>query len=351
MKKKVIIGVILGVLLIAIGIPFILYNHNLKSVGTNEEKVFIIENGTSTIKVINNLKENNLIRDVFSAKVYAYLTKPSIKAGKYSLNTNMSVKEIFDNLDSGNVINENIKITFKEAKRIPNYVSLIAENYPYTETEIYNTLKDTTYLNELIDKYWFITDDILDKDIYYPLEGFLYPDTYEFAKDATIKDIVNKMIDEFSNKIEPFKEQIENDNRTFYNILKMASLVENEATTYEDRKEVAGIFYNRIKYGMTLGSDVTTYYAARKEFTQELSEDELNDCNKYNTRSTCLLGLPISPISSVSIASIDAVINYNDTDNYFFVADKNKKLYFSKNNGEHQRIISTLKSEDLWYNY
>ena len=193
MKKKVIIGVILGVLLIAIGIPFILYNHNLKSVGTNEEKVFIIENGTSTIKVINNLKENNLIRDVFSAKVYAYLTKPSIKAGKYSLNTNMSVKEIFDNLDSGNVINENIKITFKEAKRIPNYVSLIAENYPYTETEIYNTLKDTTYLNELIDKYWFITDDILDKDIYYPLEGFLYPDTYEFAKDATIKDIVNKM--------------------------------------------------------------------------------------------------------------------------------------------------------------
>ena len=351
MKKRVIIGVILFVVLIVIFLPFLFFKHNLSSVGNNVEKVFVIESGTSTIKVINDLKDNNLIRDVFAARLYVYLTKPSIKAGKYSLNGNMSCKDIFNVLDRGNVINENIRITFKEGKRIPNYVNLIAENFDYSEEDIYNTMNDSTYLNELIDKYWFITDDILNKDIYYALEGFLYPDTYEFDKYASIKDILNKMIDELANKLEPFKETIENDNRTFYNILKMASLVENEATTYEDRKEVAGIFYNRIKYGMTLGSDVTTYYAARKEFTQELSEDELNDCNKYNTRSTCLLGLPVSPISSVSITSIDAVINYNDTDNYFFVADKNKKLYFSKNNSEHQRTISTLKSEDLWYNY
>ena len=131
----------------------------------------------------------------------------------------------------------------------------------------------------------------------------------------------------------------------------MASIVELEGTNTENRSEIVGIFNNRLSIGMSLGSDVTTYYAAKKEFSEELSEDDLNACNAYNTRSSCLLKLPVSPIASTSITSIDAVINYNVTDNYFFVADKNKKLYFSKTNGEHENVIATLKSQDLWYNY
>lgn len=350
MKKKVLIGIIITIFILIL-LPFLFYHYNLKSIGKDEEVVFEIDNGTSTIKVINNLKENDLIRDIFSARAYVFLHKPSIKAGKYNLNKNMSVNDIFNILNDGKVINENISITFKEGKRIPNYVKLISENFDYTEQEIYNVMNDSAYLNELIDKHWFITTEILNRYIYYPLEGYLYPDTYEFDKNASIQDILNKMINELSSKLEPFKDSITNDERSFHEILTLASMVEVEASSYEDRKEVAGIFYNRLKDGWSLGSDVTTYYAAKKEFTDELSEAELNDCNAYNTRSTCLRGLPVSPISSASITTIDAVINYNNTDNYFFVADKNKKLYFSKSNFEHQRVIATLKSQDLWYNY
>ena len=350
MKKKI-IGVILIVVLLIILIPFLFYTHNLKSIGINEEVVFEITSGTSSNKVIENLKNNNLIRDEFCAKVYLYFTKPVIKAGKYSLNKNMSVKEIFKTLNDGKVINENIIITFKEGKRIPNYVTKISENFEYSENDINNVISNKEFLNKLIDKYWFITDEILNTKIYYPLEGYLYPDTYEFDKDAKIEDIIIKMIDEMNTKLEPFKEMIENDNRSFHEIVTLASIVEVEASTLEDRKEVAGIFYNRLDGGWSLGSDVTTYYAAKKEFTQELSEQELNDCNAYNTRSACYIGLPASPISSVSITSIEAVLNFNETDNYFFVADKNKKIYYSKTNREHEKLIATLKSQDLWYNY
>lgn len=350
MKKRIIIGGII-VLFFLMLLPFLFYKYNLNSIGKDEEVIFEISSGTSTIKVIEQLKENELIRDIFSARLYAYLHKPSIQAGKYRLNKNMNVSDIIEIFNSGNVINENIIVTFKEGKRIPNYVSKISESFNYTEKEIYDVINDKSYLEELINNYWFITDDILNKDIYYALEGYLYPDTYEFSKDATIKDILSKMLNEMENKLEPFKEKIIADDRTFHEILTLASIVEVEASSYEDRKEVAGIFYNRIRDGWTLGSDVTTYYAAKKEFTDELSEMELIDCNAYNTRSTCLRGLPVSPIASTSITSIDAVLNYNNTDNYFFVADKNKKVYFSKTNSEHQRVIATLKSQDLWYNY
>lgn len=351
MKRRKIIGVILGIILLIMALPFIFYTHNLKAVGKNEDVIFIIDSGTSTVKVIENLKNNDLIRDIFATKMYVFLNKPLIQAGKYQLNKKMSVKEIFNILNSGKVINENIIITFKEGKRLTNYVDLICDNFNFDEKDVYNTLSDKTFLNELINEYWFITSDILDTGIYYTLEGYLYPDTYEFDKDATIKDIIIKMLNEMSNKLEPYKEKIENDDRSFHEILTMASIIELEATNNEDRKEVAGIFYNRIDGQMSLGSDVTTYYATRKDFNQELSENELLDCNNYNTRSTCLKGLPISPIASVNIESIDAAINYNNTDNYYFVADKNKKIYFSRTNDEHNKTIATLKSSDLWYNY
>ena len=284
MKKKV-IGVILGVLLIIVLLPFIFYTHNLRSIGKNEEVIFNIDSGTSTVKVINNLKENNLIRDVFSTKMYVFLNKPKIQAGKYSLNRKMSVKEIFKILNDGKVVNENTIITFKEGKRFINYIDLICDNYDFNKKEVLSMLSNKEFLDELINDYWFITDDILESGIYYPLEGYLYPDTYEFDKDATIKDIVIKMLDETSSKLEPYKNKIINDNRSFHEILTMASIIELEASNYEDRKEVAGIFYNRINGHMTLGSDVTTYYAARKDFKDELSEAELLDCNKYNTTS------------------------------------------------------------------
>ena len=102
---------------------------------------------------------------------------------------------------------------------------------------------------------------------------------------------------------------------------------------------------------MKLGSDVTTYYAVNKDFSAYLTKSDLNSCNGYNTRGDCVKGLPVGPICNMSLSSIAASIEPNKNDYYYFVADKNKKTYFSKNYSEHEETIATLKSEGKWYEY
>ena len=85
--------------------------------------------------------------------------------------------------------------------------------------------------------------------------------------------------------------------------------------------------------------------------SRDLSYNDLNSCNGYNTRGTCVKGLPVGPICSPGLSSISAVIEPDNHDYYYFVADKNKKTYFSKNGVEHEKTVSNLKSEGLWYTY
>ena len=131
----------------------------------------------------------------------------------------------------------------------------------------------------------------------------------------------------------------------------MASIVELEGVNSADRVNVAGVFYNRLNSGMSLGSDVTTYYAVKKDFSTDLTVSELNSCNGYNTRGTCVKGLPVGPICNAGLSSISAAIEPEENDYYYFVADKNKKTYFSKDGVEHAETVARLKSEGLWFTY
>lgn len=110
---------------------------------------------------------------------------------------------------------------------------------------------------------------------------------------------------------------------------------------------------NRLKAGMALGSDVTTYYAFKIELGErDLYKKEINSSNPYNTRSAANAGkLPVGPICNPSLNSIIASIEYTPNDYYYFVADKNNKIYFSKNSTEHNNIINKLKKDNLWYEY
>ena len=136
-------------------------------------------------------------------------------------------------------------------------------------------------------------------------------------------------------------------------MITLASIIELEAGNSNDRSGVAGVFYNRLKSGWSLGSDVTTYYAIKVEVGErDLTTKELNTYNPYNTRGPNMEGkLPIAPIASVGRDSIEAAIEPNNTDYLFFVADKTGKLYFTKTNDEHNRIIKELKTEGLWFEY
>ena len=155
------------------------------------------------------------------------------------------------------------------------------------------------------------------------------------------------------NVLNNYRDEIENSNYSVHEILTMASIVELEGAASNDRAGVAGVFYNRLKIGESLGSDVTTYYAVKKDFSSDLTNSDLYNCNNgYNTRGNCNRGkLPVGPICSASVDSILATIKPSKHDYLFFVADKNKKTYFTKTNAEHEAKVSELKANGLWNEY
>ena len=161
------------------------------------------------------------------------------------------------------------------------------------------------------------------------------------------------MLDKMEEVLDPFKEEIENSNYTVHELLTLASVVETEGMNDNDRKDVASVFYNRLKNNISLGSDVTTYYSVKANMgDRDLYLSEINAKNPYNTRGPGMEGkLPVGPICSIGKASIEAAIEPNTTDYLFFVADKNGKLYFTKTNAEHEQIIEKLQSEGMWYEY
>lgn len=359
MKKKlaILISIILGIIALFILSCCIFYNLNLKAVSKSSSEVeFMVESGSTYYDVISNLKDQGLIRNELCFKLYIKFNKVNgLEAGTYLLNKNMSVKKIVETFSKGNKYNPNaVVITFKEGKHMRNIASTISKYTNNTEDEVYNLLKDKEYLESLINEYWFISEEILNNNIYYSLEGYLYPNTYEFnSKDVSIKEIFKVMLDEMDKKISVYKTDILSNNYTVHEILTLSSIIELEGANSDDRAGIAGVFYNRLNSNQPLGSDVTTYYAEKIELSdRDLYESELKAANDYNTRSSHLAGkLPIGPICNPSIESIKATIYPETNDYYYFVADINGKTYFSKNYNEHLSIRDDLIEAGLWYMY
>lgn len=261
----------------------------------------------------------------------------------------MSLKEIVDELGNGSNYNPNLVVlTFKEGERLTDYAEVIAKGTNHTYEDVINKLNDRTYLNELINDYWFLTNDILDSDIYYPLEGYLSPNTYHFKdKDVEIEEVVKKLLDQEEKELDKYKNEL--NGKSIHDIITMASVVELEGTNSENKKMITGIFYNRLGSGFNMGSDVTTYYALQRPMTTDLTSQQFATVNPYNTRSTTMIGkLPVGPICNPSDESIEATIHYTDNDYLFFVADKNGKIYYSRNNAEHEKIIKQIKDAGNW---
>lgn len=350
----------MAIALLVIGVTIVLslgiyYKINMAGPSSdNTLKIINIEEGTIE-DIANNLKENNLIKNVTIFKVYIKLTgKSNLKAGTYELSENMGVEKIVDILEEGTKYNPNeISITFKEGINLRKVAALISENTNNSYDSVLETVNDEEFINGLIDKYWFLTDDIKNKSIYYSLEGYLFPDTYRFNnREVTTEEIFTKMLDEMENKLSKYKESIEDSELSIHEIITLSSIVELEGAKVSDRKGVAGVFYNRLNSSSypTLGSDATTYYASKiDDWSYSLTYKELNDCkNKYNTRCDSNTGLPVGPICNPSIESIEATINPEKHNYYYFVADCKGEVYLTKNSTEHNNIINKLKKEDNW---
>ena len=346
-KAKVLLLVILALFLIGIGVSWMVMTGPVNSNDKNDIEV-VIKNGSSSSSIGKLLKENGLIKSELMFKIYLRLNNiNSLKASTYKLNKSMDLVSIIKVLEKGNSYNpDEVRITFKEGLRITDYCKEIEKNTNNKYDDCISVFKDLEYAKSLISKYWFLTDSILDSSIYYPLEGYLAPDTYHFKnKDVSVDDIITTMLDEEEKKLEKYKDSLSS-NIHYY--MTMASIVELEGTNSENRKMIVGIFENRLNSGMNLGSDVTTYYGLQAAMTSDLTDEQFNTSNPYNTREGMFGKMPVGPICNPSLSSIEASINPTKSDYLYFVADKNGNIYYTKTYEEHKKKVQEIKDKGDW---
>ena len=351
MKKTRILALILGFIGIILIATFIYYQYNISPVDSSSKANIevVIPDGMSTSNIAKTLYDKDLIKDEFFFKVYLKLNSVgSLKASTYLLTKSMSLDEIVDMLVKGNNSEGSIRLTFREGQTINDYAKLIDENTNISFEDFINTTKDVNLLSTLINDYWFLTEDILNEEIYNPLEGYLFPDTYEFSKDKlTSEDIIRTLLNEEEKKLAQYKEELEKNN--IHNIITLASIAELEGVKSEDRRNIISVFNNRLDKGMNLGSDVTTYYAFNEKMDSDLTSEMFNTYNPYNTRSSEMAGrLPVGPICNPSIDSIEAALNPTDSNYLYFVADKNRNVYFTTSAIEHEEKVQELKENGDW---
>lgn len=350
-KKFKIILVLVAILLIGIATLLGTYCYFKSPVSNDKKEVsIVIENGSTISDIATLLKKEGLIKNENFFKLYVKLKKVSnVYAAKYYFSPSMNLDEIINTLNEGGYNENEISITFKEGINMRGIAKLIKENTSNSEDDVYKKLKDEKYLNSAIEKYWFLTDDIKNSKIYYSLEGYLFPDTYRFnSKDVTVEEIFNKMLDQMEKELNKYKKQIENSKYSVHELITLASITQSEGYNEDDFKNIASVFYNRLKTGMALGSCVTSYYGVKKDMTDELLQKDIDASNPYNTRGNNPVKMPIGPISMPGAKALDATLDPIETSYYFFVSDKNNKLYFTKTLNEHERMITKLQNEGLW---
>lgn len=330
-----------------------IYNYKISPVSKNSTEVeVVIKTGLSIKQIGKLLEEKKLVHDANFFYLYAKLFEvKGIKAGSYKLSPNMGVKKIIKVLEKGSSYNpDSVSLVFKEGINMRGVAKVIATNTNITEEEVLAKSQDMTYLDKLIKEYWFLTEVVKQKGIYYPLEGYLFPDTYQFSRESVkVEDIFAKMLHQMDIVLTPYKSLVETSNKSIHDYLTMASIVELEGVGNNTRSKIAGVFYNRLGKKMNLGSDVTTYYALKVDMAdRDLTSAEFNTHNPYNTRVGLEGKLPIGPISLPSKESIKASFEPDKNNYLYFVADKNKNVFFTKTYAEHKMKVDEIKAKGDW---
>ena len=316
------------------------YTLGLRAVepGSTEEVIVEIPNGSGASMIVEILDDAGLIRNKTCAKINTKLAKyDSLQANTYILNKGMSFTRIMNIINTGDfeyLSKESVEV--KDGARLHQVADALAEQIPYSAEEIMAKWNDKDYVKQLVDQYWFLTDDILGKDVMFPLEGYLYADTYFITEGHDSIEAVTEMcLDRMDAELSARKDQIEASGFTVHEFLTLTSIVTKEARA-EDQAAVAGVFMNRLKEGMSLGSDVTVS-SIFQEDRVELKQSQLDSDNPYNTRR--FAGLPPGPICQVISDAMDAVLNYTKSDDLFFFADGDGVVHFYKTNDDFNQGI------------
>lgn len=339
--KRVLIFIILFCFFIAVVVGFIFYlSEEIKKPKNPQGQsiIFTIKKGQGFQEICFNLDKAGLIRSRVLFAVYAFFNGNYKRAlaGKYSLSSAMSTKEILRKITKGETLKEKITIIegwdlfdiadyFQQMKIASQNDFFALAGEPLKELE--NVQLEN--IAEFSQKFSLLEDK--PKDL--SLEGFLFPDTYEIQGDVDLRVIIEKILENFSQKIsQELQAEIAKQNKTIFEVITMASMLEKELITYEDKQIAAGILWKRLETGWPLQVDAALDYIIGKK-SQDLTKDDLALASPYNTYR--FTGLPLGPICNPGLESILASVYYKDSDYWFYLSKPGGETVFSKTLLEH----------------
>lgn len=342
-RKILFIAISFIVLALFLASGFFYINTRLNSKQNITRPLYLtIEPGDSLQKVIYTLEERGAISSPILLEAYfAYRGwETKIKTGDYTLSVPMSMIEVAQLLITGDAKSREVSVTIPEGFNINDINNeLIGKNLAKEQSWLsvvglprtdYRSTDKSMWPKDYSAQFAFLAD----KPSYVGLEGYLFPDTYRFYKNSTPQEITEKMLENFDRKLTPvMREEIKRQNKTVFEIVTMASVIEKEVRNTTDMKVVSGIFWKRIKNNQRLESCATLAYILgvnKGQYT--LDDTKIN--SPYNTYQNA--GLPPTPIANPGLNAIEAAIYPIETDyNFFLTATKTGQTIFSRTFDEH----------------
>jgi UPF0755 protein len=325
MKKKYFISafVILLVIILA-GAYFLQYSNkkiiNAPLASSAAKVAFEIKTGQTVTDVIEGLNSRGLIKD--KKKVLAYIEKngmdTKVVPGKYSISNSVSLYNLVRYMNTGILDDVPVKVTIPEGYNVEEIAGALEAKGIISKSDFLNSCKE------------YVLPDYIKKDTKrkYALEGYLFPDTYEFYKGSSGKAIIDEMTSTFKQVVGEISKKtgktITNDELDKY--ITMASVVEKEAKVQSERGKIASVFYNRLNIGMKLQSCATVLYSLGYH-KDKLSDSDLTVNSPYNTY--LVSGIPVGPIANPGRACIEAAISPDKTDYLYFVSKNDGTHFFS----------------------
>ncbi len=296
-----------------------------------------IGSGLDSISQI--LEEKKLVKNAKIFKYYAKVNNEAdFQAGTYELSPAMTPNELLKSLKTGKVYRTPVfTMTIPEGLTVDQIAERVAAKTTISKDEFMAYIDaDATITNLQATYPEIITDEVKNKEIRHPLEGYLFPATYPFyEEEPTIETVVETMVEGTQANVTPYLDMLAEKKKSVHWLLTFASLLEREATAQADRQTIASVFYNRLAEDMPLQTDPTVLYSLG-EHKDKVTHKDLEVKNAYNTYQN--KGLPPGPIAAPGAESIEAVIDPSDTGYFYFLADKTGQNHFAKTYEEHLKL-------------
>lgn len=314
-----------------------------------------IPEGSNVQEIGKTLEDAGLIKHGLVFSLYAkYKNYADLKSGYYNLQKSMSTEDIIHELQKGGTAEAQepalANLTIPEGYTIDQMAQAVGQlqgdfKEPLTADAFLAKVQDENFISQEVAKYPSLLESLPTKEsgVRYRLEGFLFPATYSIKESTTIESLIDEMLAAMDKTLAPHYSTIKSKNLTVNELLTIASLVEKEGAKTEDRKLIAGVFYNRLNLGMPLQSNIAILYAQGKLGQKiSLADDAGIDTtinSPYNVYTKA--GLMPGPVDSPSLDAIEASINQTKSDNLYFVANvTDGKVYYAATQEEHDRNVA-----------